>query len=155
VKRLLVTTDLGTFKAYTLEEDRFSTSPRMELLDSFEMGAGHDRLREKTSDREGQFGKGSTANRDFGEGGAGERHNIHLEEHRRGMKQIAERMSKLLADGEFEGCLLAAPSEIHHQILDLLPERVRAMVEKVVPHNLVNAPREELLRQFLGEKLNV
>lgn len=148
LKKLLITTDLGAFKAYTMEEDRFSTAPRLELREGFEMTDGHERLTEKVSDREGPFGRGSTANRDFGSGGNGERHNFNLEQRRRGMKKVADRIAALCAEGNYDSCLFAAPSEINHQILELLPERIRAKVEKTLPLDLVHASKPELLRQF-------
>jgi hypothetical protein len=152
MKRLLITTDLGTFKAYSFENDRFSTSPRLEMVDSFEMSFGQDRLSERLSDKEGgKFGKGTAAS-PFNEGGSGERHNIHLEDHRRGTKMIAERMKGLLADGKYEGCYFAAAAEINREILDQLPREIREKVEKTVPQNLVNAPRGDLLRHFTSEK---
>jgi hypothetical protein len=153
MKRLLITTDLGTFKAYELEDDRFSTSPHFQMVDAFEMEAGHDRLIEKVSDKEGgKFGRGSAGGA-FNEGGNGERHNINLEHHKRGMKQIAERMKDLLRDNIYETCLFAAPAEINGQILDLLPREIRVKIEKTIPNNLVNAPRNELLRQFTSNKI--
>jgi protein required for attachment to host cells len=148
MKTLVVLTDLGTFKAFGMEEDRKSSSPRLQPVEAFRNENGDDRISRRVSDQAGQF-KNSTpiASEMMGQGN-GERHNIWLENERRSVKEIAEKISELLAGGEFEGCYLAASDEINHAIVEQLAPPARKKIEKNIHCNLVNAPREEILRHF-------
>jgi hypothetical protein len=148
MNRLLVLTDLGTFKAYKVEKDRGSSSPRLQQVDSFENVEADDRIGRRLSDQAGQFSKGAGRIGSINDNENGERHNIWLENERRSVKQIAERMSELLGGADFETCYFAASNEINRQILDHLTPQARAKIQKNVPCNLVNAPREQILDHF-------
>jgi hypothetical protein len=149
MNKLVVLTDLGTFKAFRLEEDRASSKPRLQAVDAYENVDGDDRIGRRLSDQAGQFQKGGghgTAAVHDGENG--ERHNIWLENEKRSVKKIADTMSKLLADGEFESCYFAASDEINRQIVDRLSPDARRKIEKNLHCNLVNAPNDQVLEQF-------
>lgn len=148
MKRLLIVTDLGTFKAYRMEEDRFSTRPKLELVDSYELVNGHDKISQKLSDSAGRFGKGARNVAGVNDASTADNHGIILEDRRRNMRQIADTISKLLSNGQFDSCYFAAASEINDQILDQMPNEARAKIEKNVPCNLVHADRDELMRHF-------
>ena len=57
MNKLVVLTDLGTFKAYRLEENRASSSPRLQPVDSYETTLGDDRIGRRLSDQAGNFQK--------------------------------------------------------------------------------------------------
>jgi hypothetical protein len=148
MNKLVVLTDLGTFKAFALEENRLNSSPRLQPVDSTRMEEGDDRLSRRVTDQAGQFSKGATIFASINDQSNGERHNIWLEDQRRSVRQIAERMSALLNDGRFESCYFAAASEINNSIIDQLPAEARAKIHKNVRCNLVNASRDEILHKF-------
>lgn len=148
MNKLVVLTDLGTFKAYRLEEDRVSSSPRLQPVDGYETPLGDDRIGRRLSDQAGQFQKGSLSFAAVNDSANGERHNIWLENEKRSVKQIAERMDELLSNGEFDACYFAASNEINGQIVDNLSPQARGKIEKNLHCNLVNAPKEELLQHF-------
>jgi hypothetical protein len=148
MNKLVVLTDLGTFKAYRLEDDRASSSPRLEPVDSYETPLGDDRIGRHLSDQAGQFKKGALSFAAINDASTGERHNIHLENERRSVKQIANRMNELLGDGEFESCYFAASNEINRDIVEQLSPQAKAKIEKNLTCNLVNAPKEQLLQHF-------
>jgi hypothetical protein len=148
MKKLVVLTDLGTFKAFRLEEDRLSSSPRLEPVDSYETVYGDDRISRRLSDQAGNFSKNSRTFAAVNDGATGERHNIHLEGERRSVAQIAERMGELLRDEQVESCYFAAANEINNRIIEALPPHARAKITKNVHSNLVNAQRDEVLDQF-------
>ena len=150
MSKLVVLTDLGTFKAFRWEQDRLSSSPRLEPVDAFESIYGDDRISRGVSDQAGNFSKNSMTYARVNDGATGERHNMWLEKDRRSMKQIAERMSSLLTDGQYESCYFAASNEINNSILEQLPPKARAKIEKNVHANLVNAKRDDVLRHFAG-----
>ncbi|HTG43186.1 MAG TPA: host attachment protein [Verrucomicrobiae bacterium] len=146
--KLVVLTDLGTFKAFRLEENRTRSTPRLQPVEAYENPDGDDRIGRRLSDQAGQFGMGALSSASvFGQGN-GERHNIWLENERRSVKEIAEKMSELLADGEFESCYFAAGNEINLAIIEHLSPQARAKIEKNVHCNLVNAQKDDVLQHF-------
>ena len=148
MSKLVVLTDLGTFKAFKLEKDAVSTSPRLEVVDAWESIYGDDRISRRLSDQAGQFGKGSKSFAAHNDMANGERHNIELENRRRSVKEISHKLSDLLDKGEFDGCYLAASDEINSTIVESLAPKARAKIEKNLHRNLVNADRQEILNQF-------
>lgn len=149
MNKLVVLTDLGTFKAYRLEENRASSSPRLQPVDSYETTLGDDRIGRRLSDQAGNFQKsGAMGMQGVNDGETGERHNICLENERRSVKQIAEKMNELLSNGDFDSCYFAASNEINREIVNNLSPQAKAKIEKNLTCNLVNAPQEELLSHF-------
>lgn len=148
MNKLVVLTDLGTFKAFRLEEERAGSTPRLQVVDAFETSDGDHRISRGVTDQAGQFSKGAKSFAAINDGANGERHNICLENEKRSVKQIAEKMSELLADGEFESCYFAASNEINRQIVDSLSPDARKKIEKNLHCNLVNAPKDQVLEQF-------
>jgi hypothetical protein len=145
---LVIVTDLGTFKAFRVDDDGFSSNPRLEPLDAFETVAVNQKLSEQLSDQAGQFKKSAPIYASINDQGNGERHNINLENRRRSAKEIADTIASLLQEGEFERCFFAAPKEMNNQLMALLPPDAKAKIEKNLPLDLVNVDRQELLRHF-------
>jgi hypothetical protein len=150
MNKLVVLTDLGTFKAYRLEDNRVNSRLRLEQVEGFENQQADDRIgRWKVSDDAGRFkSSGQNTTIATNDGADGERHNIWLENERRSVKQIAERISELLGNGDFESCYLAASDEINREIVEHLTPEARQKIEKNVHCNLVNAPKEQVLEHF-------
>ena len=148
MNKLVVLTDLGTFKAFRLEEDRASSAPRLQVVDTYENADADHRISRGLTDQAGQFGKGAKSFSAINDGASGERHNICLENEKRSVKQIADKMTELLSNDEFESCYFAASNEINRQILDSLSSEAREKIEKNITCNLVNEPKEKLLQHF-------
>ena len=148
MNKLVVLADLGTFKAFRLEQDRTSSGPRLKVLDAFENEEGDHRISRGLADQAGRFKTGGQPSTATNDGGTGERHNICLENDRRSVKKIAEKMSELLANGEFESCYFAASNEINREIVEHLSPEARKKIEKNLTCNLVNAPSDQVLQQF-------
>ncbi len=148
MNKLVVLADLGTFKAFRLEQHRGSSSPRLKVVDTYENDQGDHRISRGLTDQAGQFKTGGQPSTATNDSGTGERHNICLENDRRSVKRIAEKMSELLADGEFETCYFAASNEINREIVEHLSPEARKKIEKNLTCNLVNAPNEQVLQQF-------
>lgn len=150
--KLLIVTDLGSFKAYRLEASSLHSTPRLELVEEFNFVDAHGKFSDHISDLAGRYhapamGKWATP--------WGERHNIELERKRRLIKQVAQAIVELLRKSGTVGCYLAAGKEINHQILDELPREVRAKIEKIVPCDLTKAERSEIFRHFEIPKVKV
>ena len=148
MSKLVILTDLGTFKAFRLEDDGLSSSPRLQQVDGFESACGDDRISRKVSDKVGQHQKGALSFVANNDGANGEPHNLFLEEERRSVRLIAERMEQLINSGDVDACYFAAASEINNTIVDHLAPQTKAKIEKNVRRNLVNAQRDEILNQF-------
>jgi hypothetical protein len=144
----IVVTDLGCLKAYKVDENNLNSHPRLELLETFENAEVHSKLSQKLSDQAGQFAGGSRGAGASHDIATGERHNIELEQRRRCIRLLAERLSHVLRRGDLEVCWFAAGKEINHQILDALPHEAKAKIEKNVVANLTKLEKSELLRHF-------
>lgn len=145
---LVVLTDLGTFKAFALEQDGLSSTPRLQPVETKRIVEGDDRIGGQVTDEAGQFRKSKGRSAVNGDRSDGEQHNIWLENHRRSEKEIAEAISDLLQDGRFESCYFAASSEINNRILEHLTPQARAKIEKNLHCDLVNVPKNEVLERF-------
>src|SRR5262245_12377165 len=124
----VVVTDVGSFKAYKIEQVNAHSSPRLALVESFDNSEVHAHLSEKLTDQAGQFARGSRGAGANHETSSGERHNIELEQRRRWIRQLAERVSHLLRRSDVDCCWFAAGKEINHQLLDELAGDARAKI---------------------------
>ncbi len=146
--RLVVVTDLGSFKAYRLEENELHSSPRLDLVENFDT-AVEEKISDQVTDQPGRFPKGTSVNRTAsGDMSAGERHNLDLERRRRAVKKVAEQINRLLRPNEVDGCYFAASNEINSQILNELEPGVRKKIEKNATANLTKIDKAELLNHF-------
>lgn len=145
--KLVVVTDLGMFKAYRMEKDPLSSSPRLELLEDFETVV-ESRISDQVTDQAGRFSKGGTTPGGPAEHANGERHNIRLEQERRVIKQVAEKLSLLLRREDVDGCYFAATGEINRRILDHLHPEVRSKIQKNVASDLTKIDKSQILKHF-------
>ncbi len=143
-KQLLIVTDLGSFKAYTVDNSRMHTTARLELIEHFNPEQPHRKMADKLSDLAGRYraqvGKGSTS--------IGERHNIKLEERKRLIRQLAKRLNVLIGDGDVDSCYLAASKGIDQQILGALSPVAHAKIKRNLPVDLIKTSKEKLLGYF-------
>jgi len=145
---LVVVADLGCFKAFRLENHHPNQSPRLELVDEFNSADAHGKLVDKVTDLSGRFPRGGAVSNATGAMSDGERHNIELEQRKRLVRQLAQRLNTLARSKDVERCLMAASREINHQLLEELEPQVRAKIEKNVPADLTKLERAEILRHF-------
>lgn len=147
-KKWVVLADLGCLKAYEVDHSPVNGQPRLELRETFENPEVHHRLSEVLTDQPGRFARGSRGTPSNYEIASGERHNIELEQRRRWIRQLADRLTQLLRRDDVEVCWFAAGKEINHQILDHVPAELRAKIQKNVPANLTKVEKADLLRHF-------
>ena len=145
---LVVVTDLGCLKAYRLENHHPDRPPRLEPVEEFNNAAAHGKLGDKVTDLSGRFPRRTGAQHTTGAMSDGERHNIELESRKRLVRQLAQRLNRLLGSKEVERCLLAASREINHQLLEELEPLARAKIEKNIPVDLTKLDRAEILGHF-------
>ena len=145
---LVVVTDLGSFKVFRLDNGEPYRTPRLELIEQFNTVEAHGHLVDKVTDLAGRFPRGGMADQARAMSD-GERHNIRLEQRKRLVRQLANRLNMLAGAGEVERFLLAASKEINHQLLDELTPQVRAKIEKNLPADLTKVERAQILGHFV------
>jgi hypothetical protein len=145
---LLVVTDLGGFKAYRIDNGELHRTPRLELLEEFNNDAAHGRLVDRVTDLGGRFPRSTGNSSSSGAMSDGERHNIQLEQRKRLVRLLAQRLNSLLLRSEIECCFLAASREIHRQLLEELDSRVRAKIERNLSADLTKVGKSDLLGYF-------
>ena len=144
----LLVADLASFKAYRVETAHFIRSPRLELMETFNNADAHSRLVDKVSDLSGRFPKGMGSNGAAGVMSDGERHNIELEQRRRLIRRLADRINLLMRRDDFDTCFFAASKEINHQVLAEVEPRLRAKIAQNVAADLTKIHKAELLQHF-------
>ena len=144
---LVLITDFGGFKAFRLENDHPHSSPRLELLEEYKDSDSNRKMTERVSDLSGRFPR-RTGARSGGAMSDGERHNIALENRKRGVRNLAGRIDSLMQDPEIEQCFLAASREIMNPLLQELSPGSRSKIGMNIPADLMKASKVELLKQF-------
>jgi hypothetical protein len=147
-KKVIVVTDLGTFKAYRLLDDPLNSTPRLELIESFENEESRSKLSDRLTDEAGRFSRGTPGSVLNGNMANGERHNIALEQDRRSTRSIVERMAALVRAEDADGVYFAAAKEMNEQFLQEMPDDIRQKIEKNIPFNLTKVPKSELIEHF-------
>jgi hypothetical protein len=145
---ILVVSDLAGFKAYRIDNGRLNRTPRLELIEEYSNAGAHDRLVDQVTDLSGRFPRGTGVSNHTGAMSDGERHNIELEQRKRLVRHLAQRLNSLILKAEVERCFLAASREINHQLLEELDPRVRAIIEKNLQADLTKTDKSDLLRHF-------
>ena len=145
---ILVVTDLAGFKAYRIENGRLNRTPRLELLEEYNNVGAHDRLVDQVTDLSGRFPRSTGVSNQTGAMSDGERHNIELEQRKRLVRHLAQRLNALILKTDVERCYLAASREINHQLLEELDPRVRARIARNLQADLTKTDKSELLRHF-------
>jgi len=78
--------------------------------------------------------------------------NIHwkIEADRRAIHDLAEALTRVVDREKPEAWSLAAPADVHLELLDALPVRLRGRLLTLVPKNLVSADTDSLIAHFRG-----
>jgi hypothetical protein len=145
-KTIIITSDLGHFKAYRITKNPPDISPRVMLIKSYDSIEGHGKLGEKLSDAAGRFRRGGI--KDKAAKGSGERHNIELEIDNRLIKMIAKDIDALIDNEKCEKWCLAASEKINRQILEHLNPEVKAKLGKNVNADLIKTDKSKILSYF-------
>ena len=143
-KHLLIVTDLGSFKAYAVDNSRLHSTPRLELIEHYTPEQPLRKMADKRGDLAGRSrapgGKGNTP--------TGERHNTELEERKRLIRQLAKRLDALMGDGDVDSCFLAASKGIDEQILGALSNVAHAKIKRNLAVDLIKTSKAKLLDYF-------
>ena len=145
-RTIIITADLGHFKAYRVTEDPPDISPRVTLIESYDSIEGHGKLGDKLSDAGGRFrgagGKDEVAK------GSGERHNIKLETENKISKMIAKDIDAVIENEDCDEWYLASSKQINRKIIDNLKPEVKDRMVKNITADLTGVGKSEILSHF-------
>jgi hypothetical protein len=145
MKKIIITVDLGHFKAYGVTSDPLGR-PIIELIESYDSIEGHGKLSEKLSNTAGRFvgggGKGEVAK------GYGEPHHLESETMKKLEKMIAMDINALIKKEECESWYLSAGEKINKGIIRKLEPDVKARLKKNIPEDLTKVRKSEILSHF-------
>lgn len=144
-KTVLITADLGHFKAYRVTKEAME-SPRVTLIESYDSIEGHGKLVDKLSDSAGRFRRGG--GQDESAMGSGERHTIERETEKRLVRMIAKDIDAVIDSEECESWCLAAGEAINRQVVENLSPEVKARLDKNIAADLTNINKSEILGHF-------
>lgn len=74
-----------------------------------------------------------------------------IEADRHAVEDLAQAAASVLAREKPEAWSLSAPVDIHHALVDALPQVFRERLARVLPKNLADMPSREIVGQFLAE----
>ena len=143
---IIITADLGHFKAYRVTQDPPDISPRVTLIESYDSIEGYGKLGDKLSDAGGRFRKSGSKNEVAK--GSGERHNIKLEMEKKLLKMIAMDIDDIIESEDCDEWYLASGKKINRKIINNLKTEVKDRLVKNITANLTGVARSEILSHF-------
>ena len=143
---IIITADLGHFKAYRVTEDPTDISPRVTLIESYDSIEGHGKLGDKLSDTGGRFRR--SGGKDEVAKGSGERHNIEREMEKKLSKMIAKDIDALIENENCNEWYLASGKKINRIIIDNLKPEVKDRLVKNITADLTGVGKSEILSHF-------
>ncbi len=143
--KIIITVDLGHFKAYRVSKNPME-SAKTKLIESYDSIEGHGRLGNKLSDGAGRFGTGGGKN--GAPKGYGEPHNLLIENEKKLAKMIANDINALIAREGYVRWYLAAARKINRQIIENLTPSVKARLVKNITADLTKINKSEILSYF-------
>ncbi len=145
-EKLVLLADLGALKAYKIIRDELHGSPRIDLIESVENVAAHQRISDTLTDQAGRFpvGNGIAA----GQMSHGENHNLQTETEKRLIEQLSSRVNEIVGAADGAHFHFAAPSQINQRVVDGFKPHIRARMQKNLASNLIKMDKAELLARF-------
>ncbi|MCK9455137.1 MAG: host attachment protein [Sulfurimonas sp.] len=137
---LIVIVDLQHFKLFEVEQDPLNRKS-LEIIKSSKNLDFYLKADEKYSDRKGNFTSAQSS-------GSNENQNLKLEEERRRIQEIANKISDLLSRYNHKSWYFAAPEAINNQIVELLDEKNIKNMAINLKLNLANTPNNQILEHF-------
>lgn len=137
---LIIVVDLQHFKLFRVEQDALKRKS-VEIIKSSEDLDLHLKADEKYSDRKGNFTSAQSS-------GSNENQNIMLEEERRRIKDISDKISEVLSKYEHESWCFSAPEAINKQVIELLDKKDIKNMKINLKLNLANTPNNQILEHF-------
>ena len=141
---LVIVTDRGSLKAYRVAETP-TRGPSLKLVQAFDTTDAHGRMSDRVSDFAGRRGAelmGAHPTSSIAET------KLEVETDRRIYRQLAEQIAKIVKNDAAAGWSLAAPSEFHATLVDLLPADIKSRIVEHVKSDLVKTEPAKLPGHF-------
>ena len=145
---VIIAANLGHLKEFRVAETPMGTR-RLELIKEVEFPEAHGRLQDKVTDMAGRFPGGDGTGLAMAHG---EALKAELEVERRLIKLVVQQIEAVLNSERPEYWHLAATSEIHQALLDVLPPELRQRVIRHVQADLTSVPAPEVLARFVPQR---
>jgi hypothetical protein len=144
-----IVADRGNLKAYRAEKLPSDRPPRMQLVHAMTFTEAHLKPTDIFTDGAGAFPSqtGAGARQGLQSNSTAERH-YEVENNRRLVRQLAQRITSILREEKIDWWSFAAPSEIHEAVVEQLEPGLRNRIAEHVASDLVNTPPPELLDHF-------
>ena len=145
INTLLIVADRGGLKAFRVNENPTNRKPGLHQIDSYHAQDSHGHLGDKVTDRAGRFkgsGLGQTG------GGSSDHDRMDIENDRRAVKHIAERINEIVDKEKPEGWRLAVPAQIDKLLTEHLKPEVRKHLAETVHADLLRAEAADILGHF-------
>ena len=143
--KIIITTDMGHFRAYKLSETARGRA-KLDLLESYDAIEGQVKLGSKLSDKAGQFSRGG------GEGkkaqGSGQPNNLEQEMQKQLVRMMARDINSLIEKEEYTAWCLAAPNKINGSIVRQLKPEVKTALIKNIKADLTTIDKSEIPEHF-------
>jgi protein required for attachment to host cells len=143
--KIIITADLGHFRAYKLTETARGRE-KIDLLESYDSIEGQRKLGDKLSDTAGQFirggGNGQKAQ------GSGEPHNLEQEIQKQLSRMIARDINSLIEKEDYTAWCLAAPTKINSSIVKHLKTEVKTALIKNIKADLTTIDKSKIPGYF-------
>ncbi len=146
MKKLLIVSDMGHFKAFEVKRNP-SGSFRLELLKELDIQDAHKRLSEVVTDSAGLFGMGGER---AVTKGYGEKHTLEEEKTKRIAKTIAGEIVNLWREKHPDAIYFSAPPRVFSQILDNLQPEVKDRIKHTIKADLTHHDKEDLIERFFS-----
>ena len=141
---IIVVADRGTVKTFKIWHST-AHGPQLELLEQHGFCEGHQSPRNRTPDE-------LSASPDRGLAGNGnsipERQLFEAETGRSGIKMIAEIISTSVGRTRPLHWYLACPSDVHAELVDRIPSRLKASLLEVIKADLTRSPTAEIVKHL-------
>ena len=144
INTILIVADRGGLKAFRVEE-RPNQKHGLHQIDSDYEQDAHGHYDDKVTDRAGRF-KGSGLGQN--QGGSADHSKIDMENDRRAVKHIAERINEIVDKEKPEGWRLAIPAQVSKLLVDHLKPEVRQHLTETVHADLLRAESADILGHF-------
>lgn len=145
MKRIIITADLGHFRAYRITQAP-QESTRTDLLESYDSIEGHGKLGEKLSDTAGRFIGGG--GRDKTSRGYGQQHNLEHDMEKKAAKMIAHDIEAVINAEKCNIWYLSAPEKINGLILNNLSKSIKEKMTINLSADLTTVDKSEVLGYF-------
>jgi hypothetical protein len=147
---IIICTNSGRLRAFQVSQSDTTTEELNQIREiaDEEFDFGPQRISEITSDQAGRFQRDSRPGIMRGESHRLESHGLEVEEERRLISHLAERVGQLVQAEGADWWQLAAPKAINSRLVEKLDPAVRERLTGNEKHDLTKLPTLEVGRRF-------